>query len=191
MIVIDGKWQMPRRYMTPVIALGLLSLTACGGAPADDPSILSTPDATSYEPTDALFETAECLRQSGWEVTIDTTRNNESFDVEYSNSQAEAYESARIECEARFPVDILPMAEWSEEKWRDVYAEEQAAARCLREEGYDIAEEPSLEVFRQEYGTSGGWSAYSQIPDPGEAEMRRLNQVCPQPGQEGNKIAEF
>ena len=169
--------------------------TTSDGATVESPASYqaSGPDSEGlYDPTESMFKTAECLQADGWDVTIDYRRGLEGYETSVSTDQEDALTTAEAECQSKFPArEQTPMEEWGDEEWQDAYDSELTTAECLRNEGYEVPEAPSLETYREglmsppESGevpttsASSPWSAYRDI-NVGKSEWERLNMACPQ-----------
>lgn len=80
---------------------------------------------------------------------------------------------------------IAPPSEPTREYFEGAYAYDLTLKECLEEEGFDIAEPPSLETYIDSYLNPAGepaWSPYEDISPSAIGTVRwdELNEICPQ-----------
>lgn len=113
----------------------------------------------------------ECLRDHGFAVTLaDDSIQMGGVPAE----QSDLLNAYLIACRAGL---YLPEATRTPEQWAELYAYKLAVADCLRAEGHNISEPPSLEVFVE---SDGMWSPFSDLLELGFGEWGRLEKFCPQ-----------
>lgn len=120
---------------------------------------------------------AACLRDHGYPVTILPPGNGISFAGIPQKQQAEAAAvlqacDAGLNLPAYHPPDRATLER--------LYRKTLETADCLRREGYDVGDAPSMETWVESWPT-GPWSPYDSIPPSvSDDEWDRLNVACPQ-----------
>jgi hypothetical protein len=168
------------------VAIGVLA----GCSPQADPDTAAeaAPAGASssatrfYEPDESQRLVFECLDTQGWEVTFQ--ERDHSIGATVSAAEWERYEQAMDQCRQKFPVEVLPPSEWTQEQWDWMYAAESRTAECLRREGYSVPRIPSKEIYIERYTTTDRWSAYSSVGPADDSEWQAINNTCPQPGEQ-------
>lgn len=171
----------PPSSLGGVIA-GLVLLAGCAGTGAPTSTVLdesarpeqSLRDLTHREVMELI---ASCLREEGWNPVL-----TEDGGLRFGGVPVELRETLReatAECERRIgmpeprPLDAGELEE--------VYAMQLEALACVRSEGYQLPDPPSLEAYIE---SQGRWQPHEQafhLLGTDDAEWTRLNEVCPQP----------
>lgn len=157
---------------TLVIILGTL-LAAC--APSHD-----TPEQTSVGgATDSSFaeRMVACLNAAGWEVSLEP--GSTGFEANVPDEQTNRFQASIEACQTSLAGQSSPVSQWTDAQWRDAYAAQLATAGCLRDEGVQIPEAPSLEVFRESF-ESDPWLPYAFV-NVDQSRYAELLEACPQP----------
>lgn len=110
-----------------------------------------------------------CMKDRGWDVTVDVREGSMEFPNGYHEDQAEAVERDREACFDQFGDDNVPLSEMSDEQWRDEYDTAVAVSECMVEHGHNVAEPPSFEVFKE--GVLSGTSDWDPRADPDNPDM--------------------
>lgn len=101
--------------------------------------------------------------------------------------QAEAYEASLTTCLTEHPVPGgLDLPAQGDEFWRGWYEAEVETAACLREHGFSVPPDPTIEVFRQGHLQGAGWLPYGELPNLSESEWTTINDACPQWAEQGH-----
>ncbi len=116
----------------------------------------------------------DCLQARGFNAKV-----YEGVGVMLPAEQLEAAEEAGGQCwqevDARFP----GAPELSKEQEYYLHLE---TAECLRAQGYDIPEAPTLETWLETYeDPDGPWLPYLYVPQDPDT-FWALVEICPQPG---------
>lgn len=125
-----------------------------------------------------------CLADAGWEVEV--TRDG-GVSLEVPPEQSGSYDAASESCIESWE-EVYPQPELTDELLRELYAAELTARECLIREGYPASEPISEAVYVAEYQANGGpsWIAYGVVQQANVAqeEWFRINEVCPQAGEQ-------
>ncbi|MFB9619148.1 hypothetical protein [Brooklawnia cerclae] len=119
----------------------------------------------------------DCMVNKGWDVT---PSENGGLLSEGDASQTGQFNADWSACNAPIRDAAVPVNEWSQESWDELYQKVLTEAECLQELGYDVQEAPSREVFIED--TIGGhqWTPWGVIvgstPSPGVDPLA----ACPQ-----------
>lgn len=114
----------------------------------------------------------ECMADAGFEMRFDGVV---SFIVDDPGPQVGEFDAAMNRCEQTVgAAHPLPRRLTREEAYR-VKLE---VAECLRRQGYDIPQAPSLEAFLESWDR-GPWDPYRYVSVPPQR-WAELNRVCPQ-----------
>ena len=158
------------------VLLGALALlTGCGSNPVveQDTPALKT-DTDSHAPARAF---AACINEKGWDVKVD--ESDGSLPFEGTPAQMDQYQQDVAECTER-QAPTIKQNDFSAEQWAGFYEEEVSRAECLRAEGINIPDVPSLQAFIDGALGSAPWTAYSFVTGQSEENWKRLNAICPQ-----------
>lgn len=120
---------------------------------------------------------AACMREAGFEVTVDEKVPTFEASDELPEDQIDAYNYTFDQCLTRLggpPVDTTPL------DLPALFEATVAAKVCLEQLGYSISEPPSMEVWIASY-ERGPWLPHSELQGLSEAEWDRVNEECPQP----------
>lgn len=159
------------------LAAVVIAVTSLGCSSPDDST---PPQANSTADFDAVME---CIHERGWEAVA---HDDDSIGspLGLPEGQLDAYSADVDECLAIHFPPVEP-EDVSDERWQEFYEETIESAECLREQGYDIPEAPSLPAFRDSYFTGDAtdqWVPWMFVPvstlDRGEFEA--LEGACPQ-----------
>lgn len=124
--------------------------------------------------------TAECMTAAGFTATV-----SDDGGVEYGGipvDQAVALDLASLECRLQHPMDprySAPLSAYQIQYLYEYYVYD--LVPCLEDEGFDIDEAPSFQVYAETYDTEEMWTPYSRIAIDGRAsDWDALNVRCPQ-----------
>jgi len=175
--MITDSLPLRRALVSGLAAGGLLVLLLAGCTQSPEPTA-STPEPTRLSMSVAGDLTYLCLRDRGWEVDIDWDGGILSDSTKIPAAQLDLYLADEKDC--------LQTA-WSSLKIDDaekdrLYAAELATKECLENEGHEIPEPPSEQVYLDSYD-AGPWMAWSYVDvrPLSEDEFKALNMKCPQP----------
>ena len=127
-------------------------------------------------PNEALVTLAECLRDSGFDATVE----GEGVDASYPLVQAEAYALAHYACNMEYPVHPYHSAPPSNDELLLIYDYYvNSLVPCLSDHGYSTSEAPSSAQFVESYWTNA-WLPYSEIGIVSDEEWQRLRADCPE-----------
>lgn len=176
-------WRPLAGVFVVVMGLVLVGCTADNGQPPGaDASDVDSP-ASGAAASSAVSSAVECLRDRGWEIVVDS----EGFGAPgIPEAQFDAYVADVDEC-TRLNETIEPLEDIPPERWEKAYADTVESAQCLRDQGYDIPETPSLQAWRDSYFVDDGasqWVPWGFVPVPSMSgsELRALEAICPQVG---------
>jgi hypothetical protein len=170
------------------LSWGILVLAACTTqpTPASQSAVTATPGTTvtatqsvveiTAEPDAYIGRLAECLREAGWNVQVDSQGG---LSAHISADQRAAFMAARETCTAKAgpPPTSAPV---SEADIRLRYDYLVRARECLLALGFALREPPSFEQFLDDYAT-GPWTPYLELADQtNQSEWERANAACPQ-----------
>lgn len=112
-------------------------------------------------PTERGPTAEECFAEAGFEVK--STLNGEGFDVisQVSGTQGKVLNLTHYVCAARFFVDPNYLQPPTRDQIRVTYEYYlEVLSPCLREQGYQVPEPPSLETFIAQQWTPEEWTPY-------------------------------
>jgi hypothetical protein len=164
-----------------VVVAGLVLLAGCGGTGAPTTTVLdesARPEPALRDLThlEVLELIASCLREEGWSPVV------EDGGITFGGVPVELRETlmeATAECERRIGIPEPRPLDAGE--LEELYAMHLEALACLRSEGYQLPDPPSLEDYVE---NQGGWQPHEQVLQllwTDDAEWTRLNEVCPRP----------
>lgn len=156
----------------------LIALTGCSSStPPPTPSAESQVTSSFAEKFPDSQILADCLNEKGWDVELNEATGSVGF--EGSTEQADQFEIDQAECMPED--DSIPLEEFTDEQWATLYDMELATAECLRAEGVDIEQAPSLQVFIDRYKSPEPWMSYAFVGEVSSDRWDELNTLCPQP----------
>ncbi|MEZ5086737.1 MAG: hypothetical protein R2722_10955 [Tessaracoccus sp.] len=178
-LVVAGCTGAPTAGDSP--SSGAPSKSVESAAPGHLPGVVD-PDNVTLQ--DLALLHAECLREKGWEVTLDLELGAyESPDL--TEEQYGIWAEDRETCEEKYAHLLdAPLVDPNDPRWESYYQDQLDTAECLRQQGYEVDPPPSLEVWKEHYIASSDdlWLAYGAVSGSvDETEWRALNRVCPQP----------
>ncbi len=162
-----------------VLLLGTGSPSGCS-----EPSVTSPASSSAPSPPDPLSKSPLgdllylCLRDHGWDVTIDwdggVLADSRTIPIE----QKPLYEEDADECMAE--IDAMQVLD-DDEKER-LHDAEVRTRECLLDHGHEIPPAPTLQTYVETYNTMlwAAWS-YVDLRNMDEDTYRQLNESCPQP----------
>ncbi len=187
---------MPIRLTSAAVAMcvGFL-LVGCSGATKDDRPGAAPPTKDESLPEDAQFVRyvnseewgevyADCVRSMGFQAQV--MRDGSVLFGDVPGDQQGALKEAGDRCDAMYP---------THPRYEEPHDDEQMAilydylvrdlTGCLRGEGYEVTEPPSLETFIAQHRNprdfvDGPWSPYRDLRAPTTEEWYRINETCPQ-----------
>lgn len=153
---------------------GLVDLIGLDGIPSEVPAPVRL--VTQVEQTELIVA---CLREAGFDVQV--SGSGYSFDL--ADEQLEVYKETQFACYARYPLLPLftgPLSRVQLERVHTHFRDE--LIPCLAEEGFVVAELPTLETFLSQAESGVLASPFSDpaVMALGQAEWERLEQACPQ-----------
>ena len=167
---VDSRAPSGRLHRTR-ISLAAVAISLLAGCSSNDEAA-SVPQATSAE--DAAERRIACLQDRGWDVTI---TDDNAIAASVPSDQLTVYQRDLDECAE----GLLPdKAAFTQQQWSEAYAAANETADCLAEQGYEIAERPSLQTFIE---NNGDWSVYADLLDQGiimNSDVSTLEASCPQ-----------
>jgi hypothetical protein len=157
--------------------LGAAMLSAIAGCAA--PSELAPrPSNTIGAANDAAVQqTVDCLHEAGWDVDLDSLTGSYGFEI--PEGQTDAYHAAQADCQAEVSAGFSPEP-LTDEVLTEIYEYEAWTAECLRRQGVEVPEIPSVQTFKDRYTTQDPWLAYSFVGDVDEPTYRGYLTECPQ-----------
>lgn len=140
-------------------------LLLVGCSPAGEPGVL---DGTRTTDAD-MSAIADCLRDRGWDaVVIDgavSVAVTEERADDYEEDVAECYQEIGVDTDSGLtPEQLVAVFDW----YREI-------ARCLEGAGWDVPEQPSLEVFHATYD-SDPWIPWEFVEGK---DLGRARELCP------------
>lgn len=171
-----------RNYTALTVMGGVLTLVLAGCTStqtAQDGTAPLENDSQALSAVDQnLMDMQRCLKDRGWEVEIDLDEDSIGFSGG-SADQADAYQSAYEECDALHPLEVIDVADMSDEELRAEYDYEVETYECLIEQGVQPTEPSSFEAFKEGLLADGrAWSAYDGV-EVGGSKHRQLIKACP------------
>lgn len=176
--------RMPHLRGSNLVAASLLitlaaTLVSCSSA--TDASSGAGADPESFSLSPAADTVYQCLRDRGWDVTINWDGGIEANSSQVPSGQQDLYVSDEKECWALIDDRIERM---DSEAIADVYKQELATRECLIDHGFDVDPAPSeqqyIDSFHDERWMAYGASTLTTTPI-GESEFREVSEKCPQP----------
>lgn len=166
----------------PVVLVLALALVGCASPAADSSELVAglTPEEAQYieQANQAVERTGQCLIDRGWNVEIAP----DGWGVtDLDATQKSAYDADVADCQAETGMASMAPLPDSPERSHRLYEYEADLAECLRDEGFDVPETPSEQVFVDRYKTDNPWFAYATL-DPGEVGPERWAEIeatCP------------
>jgi hypothetical protein len=159
-----------------------LTLTACSPT-MGEPSKETRPSQGPGHGGSALQwvnDFADCMRGSGFAVTVDESVPTFLPDGNLPDDQIGAWDEAFDKC--RKGLGPPPVEPLDPDQLPKLYQAAVAAKECLEGLGYAISDPPSLEAWVESYETAGGpWLPHKDLPRLSEEEWLRVNSECPQP----------
>lgn len=156
-----------RRAGWMLSTVGVMALLLGGCAVPSGGSGVPRPSSRA-EATELL---AECLRERGWEVTVNPVDGG--IDSEYPSDQEDA---ASADSKACYESTGANQArELTADDYIRGYAMMLESLKCLREQGVDLPDAPS---FQEYVDSKGNYTPYRDLPD---GRYEELLTACPQP----------
>ncbi len=168
-----------RRFaaVLPLVALVLFACAKGGsGVPGGDGVEVADVPVDLFERAERIRAwgeaMVECMADAGFELRFDGVV---SFIVDDPGPQVGEFDTAMDRCEQTVgAAHPLPRRLTREE----AYQAKLEVAECLRRQGYDIPQAPSLEAFLESW-EQGPWDPYRYVSVPPQR-WAELNRVCPQ-----------
>lgn len=116
---------------------------------------------------------AECLREFGWDVTVD---GSGGIEVHTTTAQHDQLQEDRESCN-----ELIAYRDWTDADYETAYEGLLDSLSCLEENGYATpSDTPSFQVFMEQrtMNSSSMWDPYSEV-DP--SEFAAVFSRCPQP----------
>ncbi len=174
-----------------VAAVPGVVVSACGGTTGQTPATFetsTTPPSGADVTTAAsgvevdLFARSEqirtwgeamvtCMAYVGFDIPFDGVVG---FIVDETGPQVGEFDAVMTRCQEQVELVYPPPRRLSRE---EAYRVKLEVARCLREQGFDIPEAPSLESFLDSW-ERGPWDPYRFVSAPPERWVE-LNRICP------------
>lgn len=134
----------------------------------------------TVHPDESAEVTQQCLTDAGW--TVQEGPDGQPF-FEYPNEQTEAFNLAWYTCKAQYPVEERYLQPLPEDKLELLYVyHRDTYIPCLRQQGFNPAEQPTLETF---VASEGQWSPlpFDEVADAIAAgdltSFEELEETCP------------
>lgn len=163
-----------------VIAAVALAMAVTGCADDGNEAPLGRPGAADLAETRAVnAKVVACLVADGWDADL---ADNGDILTEGDQARYDELDEALATCSEPFSDGATEIRDYTDDQWRDLYAQEQAAAECLNGHGQEIPAIPSFEVFVTRYRTGDAWMSYRFVSAVDPAAWDELELVCPQPG---------
>ncbi|CAN5218894.1 hypothetical protein BH11ACT4_BH11ACT4_02710 [soil metagenome] len=146
-ITRNGKRKLAALLVTPAL---LLAFTACSSAPAGSGPGGSTPPPASMSASDWRVAFAGCMREQGIDMT-DPGDGGQGVSITGSNQDAMA--AAAQKCQAE--LGPIPPLSQAEQDAQDAESQKTmlAAAKCLRDNGVDVADPKPGDTVKVPDGT--------------------------------------
>lgn len=157
-------------------------MTACTSTMAEPPDGAEPPADRTYDgtPVEWVNEFADCMRKSGFAVTVDESVPTFLPADDLPDDQIGAWDEAFDKC--REDLGPPPVEPLDPEQLPKLYEATLAAKVCLEDLGFAISEPPSLQAWIESYDSpSGPWLPHRDLPQLPEEEWLRVNSACPQP----------
>jgi len=122
---------------------------------------------------------AECLSAEGYSATA----QDGGLVAKAPSGQELPYAIAYYVCTVEYPIDPrqqLPLAEDQIRFLYEYYTKE--LTPCLKAEGYDVPDPPSMQTYISTYGQPGFWDPYRLIAESpiNQQDWERINRLCTQ-----------
>ncbi|WP_296137596.1 hypothetical protein [uncultured Tessaracoccus sp.] len=122
-----------------------------------------------------------CVEEDGWELEVDRVERSFTVAGGVPEEQQQAWEATRKRCEEQFAGQKEPQFESRDDpRWPEAHELQRQLAECLRNEGYEIPEPPTLDVFVDQAMAGDWWLAWAHLPELDETAHRHLMEVCPE-----------
>jgi len=162
-----GTWPAgdPRAQLTPI---SVPPIGGYGDFSQGDPF-----EVDSFEVNRLL---SRCMNDHGFAVTL----HGDGLGIHWADIPSEQNELAAavsISCLEGLQVPDLASSVLTLDQYAEVYAYRTELAECVRGEGYQVPDPPSLDLFVEEQGR---WSPYDAVGVLAGSDWDRLNQTCPQ-----------
>ena len=162
-----GTWPPgdPRAQLTPI---SVPPIGGYGDFSQGDPF-----EVDSYEINRLL---SRCMNDHGFAVTL----RGDGLGTRWEDIPPEQNQLATavsIACLEGLNVPDLASSALTQDQYTEVYAYRTELAECVRGQGYQVPDPPSLDVFVEEQGR---WSPYDAVGVSAGSDGDRLNQTCPQ-----------
>lgn len=125
-----------------------------------------------------IHDFADCIRKSGFAVTVDETVPTFEPAEDLPADQVDAWDEAFDRCRQRLGHPAVEP--FDPARLPALYEATVAAKACLESLGFTISDPPGLEAWIESYDT-GPWLPHSELPEMSEEEWQRVNSQCPQP----------
>ncbi len=159
------------------MALALLAAgcTGSGSGEVNDTS----PGATTQllTPLEVGQRVGACVADQGLPVEV-SPEGDVNFESEIEEEHALFAKYAEACNDELIKQGLVAAATGTPEFWEAEYERLQAVADCVRAEGYDVDDPPTLAVYVESQGAA--WHPYSQVQPQSQAEIDELNAICPQ-----------
>ena len=121
-----------------------------------------------------------CMDEEGFASTIDKYGQ-----ISYSGvtpEQTEPFDIAQYVCGVRYPIDPKYQIPFNDKELSYLYDYYTGTlTKCLKGQGYQVAEPPSRGTFIDNYYSStAGWTPYQNVDAPTPAAWKSVNEKCPQ-----------
>lgn len=163
------------RYPWLVIVLAAVAMTGCS-ASEDNNSDKGDASSPIFEAQETL---AVCMQDLGWEVEV---LADGRIDSSYPTTQRDAFEADYDECTQLAGLDE-PLPPLTQEEAAEYFEALLAAAECLEDLGYSVADPPSRELAIEELQKEIidlGWDPYDSAKSS-EDSMTEAYTECPPP----------